>query len=65
MERERRIKISGLYRQEAFWERTSLPWAGKFRVGVRVCQAGTEGCWENLGVRSTLICKICTSWCVL
>ena len=37
------------------------PWVGKFRVGDRVCQVGTEGCWENLEARSALICKICTS----
>jgi hypothetical protein len=27
-------------------------WAGKFRVGgVKECQEGTEGCWENLEAR--------------
>ena len=26
-----------------------------------VCQVGTERCWENLEIRSALICKICTS----
>jgi hypothetical protein len=31
----------------------------------RVCQVGTEGCWENLEARSALICKICTSVLVL
>jgi len=36
-------------------------WAGKFKVGDRVCQVGTEGCWENLVARSALVCKICTS----
>ena len=29
--------------------------SGKFRVGGRVCQVGTEGCWENLEARSVLI----------
>jgi hypothetical protein len=31
------------------------PWAGKFRVGGRVCQVETEGCWENLEARSVLV----------
>lgn len=35
-------------------------WAGKFRVGGRVCQLGIEGCFENLQARSALVCKICT-----
>ena len=42
------------------WERASVgravrPWAGKFRVEGWVCQVGTEGFWENLRARSTLI----------
>ena len=36
-------------------------WTGKFRVGGRVCQIETEGCWENLEARSVLVCKICTA----
>jgi len=35
-------------------------WAGKFMVGGRVCQEGTEGCWENLEARTALIYKIHT-----
>ena len=35
--------------------------AGKFKVGGRISQVGTEGCWENLEARSALVCKICTS----
>ena len=35
--------------------------AGKFKVGSRVCQVGSGGCWENLEARSALVCKICTS----
>ena len=42
------------------------PWAVKFRVEGRVCQPcpvyiETEGCWENLELWSSLVCKICTS----
>ena len=51
----------GLYREEPLGEGQPSPWAGKFRVGGRVCQVGTEGCWENLEARSALVCKICTS----
>jgi hypothetical protein len=53
--------ISRLYREELLL-REGQPrcWTGKFRVGTRVCQVGTEGCWENLEARWNLICKICT-----
>ena len=54
-------KMSGLYREEPLGEGQPSPWAGKFRVGGRVCQVGTEGCWENLEARSALVCKICTA----
>lgn len=26
-------------------------WAGKFRVGHRICQVETKGCWEDLESR--------------
>ena len=29
----------------------------KVGVGSRVCQVGTEGCWENLEAKCALICK--------
>ena len=54
-------KMSGLYREEPLGEGQPRSWAGEFRVGGRVCQVGTEGCWENLEARSVLMCKICTS----
>ena len=53
--------MSRLYREETMEEWQPSPWTGKFRVGGRVCQVGTEGCWENLEARSALVCKICTS----
>ena len=56
-----KTKMSGLYREEPLGEGQPSPWAGKFRVGGRVCQVGTEGCWENLEARSALICNIYTS----
>ena len=31
------------------------------RMGYALLQVRTEGCWENLEVRSVLVCKICTS----
>ena len=31
-------------------------WAGKLKVGCRVCQVGTEGCWENLEAKTALVC---------
>jgi hypothetical protein len=53
-ENERReTKKSALYREEPLWEGQPRPWAGKFRVGGKIYQIGTEGCWENLEVRST------------
>ena len=45
---KREIKISALCREESLGEGQPSPWAGKFKVGGRVCQSGTEGCWENL-----------------
>ena len=51
---------SGLYREEPL-KKGSQPLGGKFRVGGRVCQVGSEGCWENLEARYSFICKICTS----
>ena len=56
----KKTKMSGLYREEALVEGQPSPWAGKFRVGGRVCQVGTERCWENLQARSALMCKTCT-----
>jgi len=49
------------YREEPLGEGQPRSWAGKFKVGGRVCQVGTEGCWENLEAKSALVCKICTS----
>ena len=31
-------------------------WVEKFKVVGRVCQVGTEGCWENLEARSAVVC---------
>ena len=48
--RERRKeehKTFGFYREEPLGEGQSSPWAGKFKLGDRVSQVGTEGCWEN------------------
>jgi hypothetical protein len=42
----------GLYREEPGLG--SSPEAEKLEVGGRVCQVGTEGCWENLEARSVL-----------
>jgi hypothetical protein len=53
--------MSGLYREEHLEEGQPSPWARKFKVGVKVCQVGTEGCWENLEARTSLVSKICTS----
>ena len=47
--------MHGLYRVEHLGEGQPCPWAGKFRVGDRVCQVGTEGCWENLEARSVVL----------
>jgi hypothetical protein len=60
-EEGRETKMSGLYREEPLGEGQASPWAGKFRVGGRVCQVRTEGCWENLEARFALLCKISTS----
>ena len=54
-------QMSVLYKEGLLEEGQFNPWAGEFRVGGRICQVGTEGCWENLEARSALICKICTS----
>jgi hypothetical protein len=37
---------------------SSAPGLENSGFGDRVCQVGTEGCWEKLEARSTLICKI-------
>jgi hypothetical protein len=59
--RRRDAQMSGLYREGPLGKGQPSPWAGKFRVGSRLCHVGTEGCWENLEARSALLCKICTS----
>lgn len=59
-ERARDTKTSGLYREEPFGAGQPSPWDGKFGIRGRVSQEGTEGCWENLEARSSLVCKICT-----
>jgi hypothetical protein len=43
--------MSGLFREEPLM-------GGEFRVGGRICQVGTEGCWENLEARFALVCTI-------
>lgn len=53
-------KMSGFYREKPLGEGQPSPWAGKFRVGGRICQVGSEGCWENLEARSASVCKIGT-----
>jgi hypothetical protein len=53
--------MSGLYREEPLGEGQPSPCPGKFWVGGKVCQVETEGFWENLEARSSLICKIYTS----
>jgi hypothetical protein len=58
---EKEPKMFGLYREDPLGERQPSPWAGKFRAVGRVCQVGTEGCWENLEARSALVCKMHTS----
>ena len=47
--------MSGLYREEPLREGQPSPWAGKFKVGDRVCQIENEGCWENLEARFALV----------
>jgi len=45
------------YIGESFWGRGSpVPRLGSSGQRAGVCQVGSEGCWENLEVRSTLIC---------
>ena len=36
----RELKMSGLYREEPLGEGQLRPWAGKFGVGIKVCQVG-------------------------
>ena len=45
--RGKRQKMSELYKEEPLGKGQPSPWAGKFKVGGRVCQVGTKGCWEN------------------
>lgn len=45
--------MPGFFWEEPLREGQPRPWAGKFRVGGKIYQIGTEGCWENLEVRST------------
>lgn len=52
---EGETKMSGFYREKPLGEGQPSPWAGKFRVGGRVCHVGTEGCWEILEARSALL----------
>ena len=61
--RDTHTRISELYREDPLGEGQPSPWAGKFRVGGRVCQVGTEEFWKTLGGQicfgvSTLVCKI-------
>jgi hypothetical protein len=51
--------MSGLYREELSGR--GRFWAAQFRVGDRMCQVGTEECYQNPEARSALINKICTS----
>ena len=53
-------KMSGLDRDEPLWNGQSSLYVGMFKVGGKVCQGGTEGCWENLA-KSAMRCKVCTS----
>lgn len=50
------------YIGKSLWEegRQHSLWAGKLKVGGRVFQVGTKGCWKNQEARSALTCKICT-----
>ena len=34
------------------------PREGKLKIGDRLCQGGTEECWENLKASTTSVCKI-------
>ena len=40
------------YKEDFLGEGQPSPWAGKFKVGGKLCQVVTEGCWENLEARS-------------
>jgi hypothetical protein len=42
--REERAYCLDYIREEPLGEVQPSPWAGKFKVGGRVCQVGTEGC---------------------
>jgi hypothetical protein len=53
--RKRGRPVSGLYREEPLGKGQPNPRAGKFKVGGRVCQIETEGCWENLEAMPALI----------
>ena len=55
-EKRRETKMSGLYRKVPLGEGNHSPWSKTFRVESRVYQVRTEGCWENLEARSTLVC---------
>lgn len=59
--REGEAKMSRFYREEPLGNGQPSPWAGKFRVGARVCQEGAEVCWEILVTRSALVCKVGTA----
>jgi hypothetical protein len=50
--------MSGLYREEPLREGQPGPSTEKFKVGDRVGQVGSEGCWENLEARSALVCWV-------
>jgi hypothetical protein len=52
--------MCGLYREEPQGEGEHSLWTVKFKVGDRVCQVGTETCWDKLEPMSALICKYAT-----
>lgn len=54
-ERERGNQCISGYLGKSLWGK------GSHGVGARVYKVGTEGLWENLEARFTLICKIYTS----
>jgi hypothetical protein len=60
-ERERKKGDTRRERRGVSGGRVAQPLDRKVKIGGRVCQIGTEGCWENLESRSALICKICAS----
>jgi hypothetical protein len=43
------------YIEKSLGEGQPSPWAGNFRVGSRVYKVGSEGCWENLEARFSLV----------